>query len=487
MYIIVHIRDLDNVKKYFDSSCTTNIIDIVDRIIINVIDYSFNNVLSMVAEFDDTKIKYIILESNMQLIQNLMKIKARCIYYPHNKDLKSYVDIGCKILDSECVPIFGCMRNPMPNSAGVLPIIHHEGKLFCAFSVDKAHLLYSDFGGKYDKVYSKHRGIDSFKDSILKDKQIFDGSIDPTILSDHYSSLELDQNTSNKVQLSHKCNASNTLITNLPNPLGYGDINSKYTAFRELIEESSYNEKDDIGCVFDVNMIYDKLYNKNAFMYLGGDILYGYDLYVMFLSIDDLAEKFKKDFLRLYEEFHTNPLMYIESRVETGSLGWNCGRNRTSAENLIKIPNNKETYAIDILPLSHIVQNIKHINYMSYRFNNPYSKIKQGFNRDHEFKRNQFEQKEHYIYKYQYSYKHFHKQSSWISNRHHSLNQSSSHMQSRQLCKYGIMQNYHELTFGTKILDKMRRCFVDTLIKYNKEFEFIEIFFNDIKNIFSIL
>ena len=140
-----------------------------------------------------------------------------------------------------------------------------------------------------DRKFMPHRG-EPYKNDILMEKQIRRGKIDDDIFYDHYIS-------------SSRIGAIiDDLKTQSPK-IGDGDVNTQYTAFREFMEESCYIKDDDeIGYIFDLNTIFEKLYKNKSYMYLGGCSEYNYDMYVIFFTISDLDAKMLNWFSTSYNE-----------------------------------------------------------------------------------------------------------------------------------------------------------------------------------------
>ncbi len=450
MYLIIFTYNLKLFEEIIKDSLKYSIYDLIEHTIIRIEDNEKNIIPILNKTLTNEKIKNIILSSNIGFIQNLMRVRMKCMHYPPDSDPDPYIKLCLKIIKADHIPSIGYIRNPMKNSAGVIPVIYHEGKLFFALGLDKIRKKYSDFGGGFDEKYTKHQKKDSFKNLILQDKQILNGNIDVQILVDHCMGSENIKKIATKLKNDkNKCH------------LAYGDPNSKYTAFRELMEESSSNNqeselseilikskndtssgiideykndaiishKSNITYVFDPSMVYKKLYEKREYVYLGGDRLYGYDLFLLFVTPEDLDERSKKGFLELYELYENNPEKYIKDKGES------------ITENVrIKIPENSEMYGIEILPMVQIVNAVKHIDYAKYAYD---KQLNEG-----EYK--------------------------WYN------------LKEDQNIQKNISITYHADKYKSNILDLMRPCFAEALIKYNKELDFVMNYFEDIKQIFSL-
>jgi hypothetical protein len=289
-----------------------------------------DDVIDLILDISRKTSQYIILSSDILLTNIFIRYKLNFIHCHIDKDPESYILTSFNILKEKIslIPIIGYSNHSIQNSAGILPIIWHENQLYCGLGLDIKRKQYSDFGGGYDFKYTKHI-INNYKNKILGEKQIKDGVIDPLILSDHYC-LQPD---------SHSV-------------LGYGDPNTKYTAFREFIEETSFiNSNNEIGYTFDIQNIYEKLYISKSFILLGGNMAYGYDMYLVFLTPDDLLPEIKKIFFKnmhnstMHKSTHNNS---ISKKIDSSHIPD------------IPIIGNNEMYGIDIFNLNYIISN-KHI------------------------------------------------------------------------------------------------------------------------------
>jgi hypothetical protein len=299
----------------------------------------------------------------------------------------------------------------------------HNGEVFCLLGLDKARSRYSDFGGSFDHVYAKHKN-DSYKNEILGKHQIKNGRISDDIIVDHYLTHSSTSGIAN--QLSHKlsydvshdkshklslANGNNSLSYK-HNTLGYGDPNTQYTAFREFIEETAYlNVDGTIGYVFDPDTVFNKFYKHNAYMYLGGDREYAYDMFVLFYEVTDLLPEVKKWFLKTYDIYKSNSNQYLMNHA-----------GKIKKINMFSIKNNHEMMGIVMMPIDHINNATHGIQYSRYCE----EKRKRKINAYQQDKRHQNE------------------------------------------------PGFHTINYGVRLLDNMRHCFADALIKYSNEFTFLE-------------
>lgn len=170
------------------------------------------------------------------------------------------------------------------SNAGIIPIIKYESNFYLMLGFDRKIKKYSDFGGSFDPIYTEYNGQkNSYKNNILRSYQIKDGKIDPKILLDHKDSL------------------NNDLDLNL-NPIG--DIDSMYTAFREFIEETSSEDP-----IFNLETVYSKLYVQKKYIFLGGDISYNYDTYILFFDLED----FDKNSIKIESCIKLNQPIYLNN------------------------------------------------------------------------------------------------------------------------------------------------------------------------------
>lgn len=310
---------------------------------------SRNTVLNMLIRYSASNIPYIVLTSDVSLTNTFLNLGIRFIHCPINVNPDPYFDTAYKILEATKIPCIGFFKNPLQNAAGICPIIYHAGELFCCFGIEGYSSKMSDFGGGFDKVYTKHKR-EPYKNTILRNLQIKDGCIDPIILADHFTSFndkELVSSLIMQQQLEIPFNSSSEYPM-----IGYGDPNTKYTAFRELMEETGFLDNDgNVGYTFDLNIVFKKLYQDNAYVYLGGDKKYGYDMFLVILTSDELTHEIRKGFLDLYVEYVHDKESYITQRLE-GSV----------KHHRIKIPRNKEMIGMNIVPLSYIVQKTRNVS-----------------------------------------------------------------------------------------------------------------------------
>lgn len=460
MYIILHTNSpVLNELNFLVQRCVPVIFQEQQRIVLPIPESTENydpnydreiqrqlitKIIDKLIEFSKKDIHYIILTSNIAVTNAMMRLQLRVIHYPIDTDPEPYLMSSFNLIDADVVPIIGYSKNPIQNAAGICPVIYHEGQLFCALGIDKQRAKYSDFGGGYDYMYTKHTK-DMYKNTILKDKQIQNGDIDPDILIDHFMTFEnkdvislmliaskkekdpikfskKHNDTSASGRAQHRARPDKEIKHNTSydlnfqdkyNIIGRGDPNTKYTGFRELIEETAFVNPDGIiGYTFDPKVMYDKLYTSRSFVYLGGDRIYGYDMFVVFLTLDDLNPMMREGFLESYELMKQNEYLYIQERLN--------GPIKTN----ILIPQNKEMMGIDFIPLKYIVSKTL---------------------------------------------------SPWIA----CFKDGSRNHHHKQENAYGKKYNSH-------ILDMMRPCFASALVKYHKEFSVINTFFDDIKNLLQL-
>lgn len=254
----------------------------------NLTGYSTEDIWNRISimfynEYDNciNHMMYVLMVSDVIMIDDLKDFgvpKRNCVYYPPSTNIPhEYLKLSLTMWNIAPFERFriGTHDTSTTNNAGVLPILYHDSKLYMILGLDSRLNRYSDFGGSFDKQYSLHRGQDSYKNTILKKYQIVDGKIDDSILIDHFMNL------SRKDRME--------LLRNF-NQMGKGDINTCYTAFREFMEEHTSRVSNYTESLFDLQLVYEKLFVKKQYVFLGGDPVYAYDTYVVFFTIDDIHQ-----------------------------------------------------------------------------------------------------------------------------------------------------------------------------------------------------
>jgi len=436
MFFLVKKQDLTSLRKdsptIFPSNCVGQEVDNVCFINLKSKDNKdiVSKIIQMVSCAEKIKTKYLILTCKSSLIGKMMSGLTsgdiRYIYVPPTKDPQQYIDIGIKLLDYDYVPKIGVFKTignmkGHQDPSGILPLIRYKDETFCILAVDKKTGTFSDFGGGFDKKSASYpKGSPAeFKNGILQDKHISNGYIDPLIL---YDNMLMNNDEKNIQNLLDK------------ETYGNGDLNTKYTAFRELIEESAYTNKPKTEkktkttqlaittqtktkSVFDINVIYEKLYNS-SYVYLGGDTMYGYDMYLVVMTENDLSGKMKYHFESIYQEYKEHPKKYI--------------RSIANGEHQLKLDNNDEMKGVVIVPLKTICDDVANISYTEYKTD----KLR--------ISRNKNSKDEYYLDK-----------------------------------------DYHSVNYRTKLMDKMRLCFGDALVKYKKEFRLMDQKIDDLITVLS--
>jgi hypothetical protein len=333
--------------------------------------------------------------------------------------MDNYIKNDMEHEHSDYVPVIGTYRNPNKYAGGILPIVYHNGEMFSLMGIDSRLKKYSDFGGGFDVVYTEHT-TNTYKSTILQEHQIKNGHISNVIFKDHCASLTPDfvatqEHVEKKyVHPNHVSRTHPKCVLNSHNkyPVGYGDINTLYTALRELMEETaSIDNTGNISYLFDLEMMIKKLYIDRSYIYLGGDTKYKYDMYVVILTLNDLSDNLQKWFLYTYSQYKLNPNKYILDK--TSDIAY---------DECYRIQNNNEMMGINMIPLACIVSDTNKINYVNYRMG---------------------------IRQYNYEIK----------------------KTNISLC--GNKTTYHTSKYLSPLLDMMRLSFADALIKYNREFSFI--------------
>jgi len=353
------------------------------------IDHSYmQKFITTLINLKKTKVDYIVVTHEPDLKEMLIKTQTPFMFYHliddlmahHNLNAKFYLEIAISLITNpnyRYIPTIGTYSNPNTCSAGVLPVVYYKGEILCLLGID-AHLFkYSDFGGGFDFVYTPHK-TEPYKSTILKSKQIKNGIIDADMLIDHYATfslvknadLNIDMNTdytdcldnADDIGIGQGRKSKMYLHPNHPSRLKYthrigdGDPNTQYTALRELMEETAFIDSNgNSQCVFDLDVIIDKLYRQRSYVYLGGDDKYKYDMYVVFFSVDELSNDLQEWFVKAYHRYIDDPKKYVLDR--TSNVAYNT---------CYKLPHNKEMVGVDMIPLNYICAAVKNINYKDY-------------------------------------------------------------------------------------------------------------------------
>lgn len=314
---------------------------------------------------------------------------------------------------TKVIPSFSYHNNKMRCSAGVLPMIYHNGEYFAFLGTDKYTKKSSDFGGKFDKMY-EWKG----NDDILGSMQIKMKNIDPTIMSNYYymSDYKNKQYVTNILEY----------IKTKQLDIAVGDIDTKYTAFREFMEESNYiNPNGTNGYYFEPEVIHKKLYIDHSYMYLGGTQEYNYDMYVLFFVTDDLTPIVKRWFIDAYDKYNNiTPANPVINGVIMSDIISN--ENLINNQYFLTIPRNAEMCGMKMIPLILLVIPIDNIDYDVYiKKRKEYSEMKKN-GRGKTGKDNDTNQKGFFV------------------------------------------ENY-----GSPLLETMRVCFVDALVRYKNELKYL--------------
>lgn len=411
MYIIFHNKDYEIFKTkgvfthdkspfiLIDDDELTTTVKMTNRI--------NESVLNFLLDVRSSNMNHIVLTANTYIKDKLIKMDVKFLFYHPSDNIADYLNVASKLISKQVmcrsVPYFNIYRNPNQCASGILPMIYHNNELFCLLGIDNFRRKYSDFGGGFDKTFIPHRK-DIYKNNVLLEKQIRSGKIHDDIFYDHYM-------TSSK---------SRAIINdlNMQNPkIGDGDINTQYTAFREFMEETCYlNDDNRVGYLFNIDIVFDKLYKNKSYVYLGGDDEYKYDMYVIFFTIKELNSDLVYWFNIMYEKYISDSDKYGRTFIDT-----------VNEVDCFKIPQNKEMIGISMIPLKYIMSQINEIDYNDYSIN----KKKFAEEKDLQIK--------------------------WEIHNNNST--------------YKI--SYHKDNYNAPILDIMRPCFADALVKYSKEIEFL--------------
>lgn len=366
MYFMCHI---DYFTTYYGKEFIHLSFDPREQILTAEIDITFVQKTIMHHDFKRETVGYIVITTDPQVKEMLIKTRSRFLFYYSTDDLKLYIETAKNLLNSCYVPVIGTYSNPNVCSAGIIPIVKYKDDMLCLLGIDNHLMKYSDFGGGYDAVYIKHK-IDMYKNTILKNKQIIDGHIDPMILIDHTASLAIVNEINQTNQTKQRKYFHPNHVSRIQSSIGYGDPNTLYTALRELMEETSYLDENNNTCyVFDLDMIIKKIYKERSYIYLGGDEKYRYDMYAVILNFDDLSDNLQSWVLDRYVQYTINPEKYISNR--TSNL-----LNDNIHDDFYNIPNNNEMMGMDMIPLNCIVANTNRIDYKNYRtYKKEYNRI----------------------------------------------------------------------------------------------------------------
>lgn len=195
--------------------------------------------------------------------------------------------------------------------------------------------------------------------------------------------------------------------------IGHGDINTKYVAFREMFEETTHVDKTkNVIYSFDLEKTFRKLFVDKSFMYLGGEPIYGYDMFVTFYKCGDLVPDMKRWFLQECEKYKNDENEYINKLILPITK---------DSDIIFKFEQNHEMVGVSMIPLKLIVNEIIDINYRDFE------------------KLTTFEKK---TTKEQFS------------------------------IKKEIIENLSQI-YESSLLGNLRTCFGNAMIKYKQEFAFL--------------
>lgn len=227
---------------------------------------------------------------------------------PDSTKFATYLKYFISVFDMNTLSIFsiGTHSSTNQHAAGIFPILYHNAHLYAMLGLDTRLPQYSDFGGGFDRVYSatSHKKRDGYKNDVLGQYQIQNGNITQEICVDHILNLE-----SNK--------RSEFLRKLLKGGVGYGDINTLYTAFREFIEETSGRDQTGrVSLPFAMHTVFQKLFVEKEYIHLKCDKSYGYDTYMVFFTIDDFDQKDHQKLLRQISLIRTSPSKYLNEMAK---------------------------------------------------------------------------------------------------------------------------------------------------------------------------
>jgi len=398
--------------------------DKVSVIMIRSVDNKVNNIklLDNLCEIVGDRSNILVVCSTPDNVKELRK-KYTVINIPLCADPYPYIDLAVKHLNKSVSLLFGYNEGNAKCNAGVLPIISHMGEQYIVLGVDCWKRGCSDFGGTFDTVYRLYKGIESHKNTMLGNRQIRNGMIDIDMIRDYC--------------VTNQCDPDEIY----QNGMGNGDLNSKYTAFREFIEETGYilgsNNKSIVEqqveqpidqrveqpieqpidqaiyeTIFDIEKVFEKLYKNYQYLYFGGDSSYSYDTYLMMFTVDCCSPLFKIQLFEQIDMYKADPLKYMKL-MEDGTTVWDPA---------VKLKGNSEMKGIIIIPINEIINRVNKIDYTEYK------SCEKSINR--------FPEKA---------------------------------MFDQESGGKGGEYNYHEKKYGVKFFDLMRQAFVDALIRYKHE------------------
>lgn len=220
---------------------------------------------------------------------------------PDTSKFDAYLELLRTVLETGRSFWIGTHDSTKRNAAGILPVLYHNSHLYAMLGLDTRVSYYSDFGGGFDRKYSptSHKKRDSYKNAVLGKYQIQNGSVSRDMLIDHLLNL----NPPDRQKFMEDLRSEQ---------IGYGDLNTLYTAFREYVEESS--GRDRVGNTqhpIPIDVVFRKLFVDKAYIHLQTERIYGYDTFLLFVTIEDFSTYSRPKLMRQISLIRASPTIYL--------------------------------------------------------------------------------------------------------------------------------------------------------------------------------
>ena len=238
---------------------------------------------------------------------------------PDTSKFDAYLELLRTVLETGRSFWIGTHDSTKRNAAGILPVLYHNSHLYAMFGLDTRVSYYSDFGGGFDRKYSptSHKKRDSYKNAVLGKYQIQNGSVSRDMLIDHLLNL----NPPDRQKFMEDLRSGQ---------IGYGDLNTLYTAFREYVEESSGRDRaGNTQHPIPIDVVFRKLFVDKAYIHLQTEKIYGYDTFLLFVTIEDFSTYSRPKLMRQISLIRASPAIYLR---EMGKPDVKCGANSRSYE-----------------------------------------------------------------------------------------------------------------------------------------------------------
>jgi hypothetical protein len=238
---------------------------------------------------------------------------------PDTDRFDAYLSYLITVFETGATFDIGTHDSTARNAAGILPVLYHNSQLYAMLGLDSRVPHYSDFGGGFDRKYSptSHKKRDSYKNAVLGTYQIQNGMVRQEMLIDHLLNLNSEDRQK--------------FLTDLQSgEIGYGDLNTLYTAFREYVEETSgRNRSGRIYHPVDIDKVFRRLFIEKAYIRLKCEKTYGYDTYLLFFTIDDFTSRDRQRLMRQISLIRASHTIYLREMAKP---------NQKTERNPIKIP-----------------------------------------------------------------------------------------------------------------------------------------------------